>query len=80
MVSDAQAENPKQEDVECLCKLLTTVGQQIDANPKATPRMDAYFGRITRMSVNKNLEARLRFMLQVILGTLLLVAAICLKP
>eukprot|EP00884_Botryococcus_braunii_P007326 jgi/Botrbrau1/16595/Bobra.0068s0025.1 len=56
--------NPKQEDVECLCKLLTTVGKQIDSNPKSGQAMDAYFFRIQRMSTNKGLEARLRFMLQ----------------
>jgi hypothetical protein len=78
-----QEQHPKQEDVECLCKLLTTVGQQIDANVKSVPKMDAYFGRITRMSVNKNLEARLRFMLQVITGSLFrcgLACALDIKP
>ncbi len=30
----AQAENPKPEDVECLCKLLATIGQLLDASQK----------------------------------------------
>jgi hypothetical protein len=59
-----QHENPKAEDIECLCKLLTTIGLQLDT-VKARAHMDVYFKRIREMSVNPKLESRHRFMLRV---------------
>ncbi|KAL3146721.1 hypothetical protein ABBQ38_014708 [Trebouxia sp. C0009 RCD-2024] len=41
----ADVEAPKQEDLECLAKLMSTVGRQLDANPKAKMYMNAYFER-----------------------------------
>eukprot|EP00210_Caulerpa_lentillifera_P005026 g4800.t1 len=52
-------ENPKPEDIECLCKLVCTVGELL---PK-DKNLDAYFSRIDRLSKNKKLETRHRFML-----------------
>ena len=58
---------PKQEDLECLTKLMSTVGLQLD-NPNAKQSrmyMDAYFERIRMLTKNQSLESRIRFMLQV---------------
>eukprot|EP00951_Prasinocladus_malaysianus_P031363 scaffold300056_cov49-Prasinocladus_malaysianus.AAC.2 len=55
--------SPEPEDVECLCKLMTTIGQQIDV-PKSKSHMEIYFKRIGQLAQNKTLESRLRFMLQ----------------
>ena len=60
----ADVEAPKQEDLECLAKLLSTVGRQLDANPKAKMYMNAYFERVAMLSKNMSLESRIRFMLQ----------------
>jgi translation initiation factor 4G len=60
-----QVENPKAEDVECLCKLLTTIGAQLDASPKGYEKMGAYFYRLERLATSPKLESRHRFMIQV---------------
>ena len=36
-------ESPKQQDVECLVRLMNTAGQQMEATPLAKGHMDAYF-------------------------------------
>ncbi|KAJ3150769.1 hypothetical protein HDU86_006277 [Geranomyces michiganensis] len=54
-------EAPEEEDVESLCKLLTTIGPHLEA--KGKPLMDQYFKRIAELSVHPKLSARIRFML-----------------
>ncbi|CAG8593416.1 4525_t:CDS:10, partial [Ambispora leptoticha] len=54
--------NPEEEETESLCKLLTTVGKQLD-HPKAKEHMDVYFNRMKAMSDNPNLSNRIKFML-----------------
>ncbi|XP_022735134.1 eukaryotic translation initiation factor 4G-like [Durio zibethinus] len=56
-------ENPDEEDVEALCKLMSTIGDMID-HPKAKDYMDAYFERMGKLSNNMKLSSRLRFMLK----------------
>ncbi|OMO69693.1 MIF4G-like, type 3 [Corchorus capsularis] len=56
-------ENPDEEDVEALCKLMSTIGEMID-HPKAKVYMDAYFDRMTKLSNNMKLSSRVRFMLK----------------
>ncbi|MBA0854447.1 hypothetical protein Goshw_030498 [Gossypium schwendimanii] len=56
-------ENPDEEDVEALCKLMSTIGDMID-HPKAKVHMDAYFERMTKLSNNMKLSSRVRFMLK----------------
>lgn len=51
--------NPKPEDIECLCQLLTTVGELLPADNV----MKLYFNRIERLSKSPKLETRHRFML-----------------
>ncbi|CAG8571783.1 3414_t:CDS:2, partial [Cetraspora pellucida] len=53
---------PEEEEMESLCKLMTTVGQQLD-HAKAKTHMDTYFGRMEEMSKNMKLSSRIRFMI-----------------
>jgi len=54
-----EEENPKPEDIECLCQLLTTVGSLLPQGEV----LDAYFCRIGRLSKSLKLETRHKFML-----------------
>eukprot|EP01018_Ginkgo_biloba_P033520 Gb_34242 [translate_table: standard] len=56
-------QNPDDEDVEALCKLMSTIGYMIDRS-KAREHIDAYFNRMTKLSNNQKLSSRLRFMLK----------------
>jgi translation initiation factor 4G len=58
-----QYEDPDEEDLEALCKLMSTIGEMID-HQKAKENMDAYFGRMKTLSNNMNLSSRVRFMLK----------------
>uniref|UniRef100_A0A7N0UPI3 Eukaryotic translation initiation factor 4G n=1 Tax=Kalanchoe fedtschenkoi TaxID=63787 RepID=A0A7N0UPI3_KALFE len=58
-----QHQNPDEEDIEALCKLMSTIGEMID-HPVAKPHMDAYFDRMDMLSVDMNLSSRVRFMLK----------------
>ncbi|GKV12697.1 hypothetical protein SLEP1_g23815 [Rubroshorea leprosula] len=58
-----QSQNPDEEDVEALCKLMSTIGEIID-HPKAKVHMDAYFDLMTKLSNNMKLSSRVRFMLK----------------
>lgn len=74
-----QTQSPRPEDIECLCKLLTTVGRPMDASTKSVKQPDAsgnvtavptrevmriYFNRIDSLSNNEALDSRHRFMLR----------------
>ncbi|KAJ7950724.1 Eukaryotic translation initiation factor 4G [Quillaja saponaria] len=56
-------QDPDEEDIEALCKLMSTIGEMID-HPKAKEHMDAYFERMKMLSNNMNLSSRVRFMLK----------------
>ncbi|KAI0753115.1 hypothetical protein C8Q80DRAFT_1150136 [Daedaleopsis nitida] len=56
-------ENPEEEEIESLCKLLTTVGQSLDT-PKARAHMDVYFSRMKELTKSPNVNSRMQFMLQ----------------
>uniref|UniRef100_A0A7N0UI88 Eukaryotic translation initiation factor 4G n=1 Tax=Kalanchoe fedtschenkoi TaxID=63787 RepID=A0A7N0UI88_KALFE len=58
-----QHQNPDEEDLEALCKLMSTIGEMID-HPVAKQFMDAYFGMMDKLSVDMNLSSRVRFMLK----------------
>ncbi|KAF8028553.1 hypothetical protein BT93_E1242 [Corymbia citriodora subsp. variegata] len=58
-----QQETPEEEDIEALCKLMSTIGEMID-HPRAKHHMDAYFDRMWTLSNNMNLSSRVRFMLK----------------
>ncbi|XP_076949195.1 eukaryotic translation initiation factor 4G-like [Bidens hawaiensis] len=54
---------PDEEDIEALCKLLSTIGEMID-HPKAKEHMDIYFNMMFQLSNNMALSSRVRFMLK----------------
>ncbi|XP_022155731.1 eukaryotic translation initiation factor 4G isoform X2 [Momordica charantia] len=56
-------QNPDEEDVESLCKLMSTIGEMID-HPRAKDYMDSYFEIMTMLSNNMKLSSRVRFMLK----------------
>ena len=57
-------ENPEEEEIESLCKLLSTVGAILDTN-KARAHMDVYFSRMRELTKSGNVTSRMQFMLQV---------------
>lgn len=58
-----QHQNPDEEDIESLCKLMSTIGEMID-HYKAKPHIDAYFEIMAQFSNNMRLSSRVRFMLK----------------
>ncbi|KAG8391465.1 hypothetical protein BUALT_Bualt01G0190600 [Buddleja alternifolia] len=58
-----QHQNPDEENIEALCKLMSTIGEMID-HPKAKEFMDAYFDIMAQLSNNMKLSSRVRFMLK----------------
>ncbi|KAF7297932.1 MI domain-containing protein [Mycena chlorophos] len=56
-------ENPEEEEIESLCKLISTVGSLLDT-PKARAHMDVYFSRMKELSKSKSVSSRMQFMLQ----------------
>ncbi|CAJ1948930.1 unnamed protein product [Sphenostylis stenocarpa] len=58
-----QYQDPDEENIEALCKLMSTIGEMID-HPKAKEHMDAYFERMKLLSINMALSSRVRFMLK----------------
>ncbi|GAB2224328.1 hypothetical protein Drorol1_Dr00005082 [Drosera rotundifolia] len=58
-----QYQTPDEEDIEALCKLMSTIGEMID-HPKAKEHMDAYFDIMAKLSNNMKLSSRVRFMLK----------------
>jgi translation initiation factor 4G len=57
-------ENPEEEEIESLCKLLTTVGAILDT-PKARGHMDVYFSRMKELTKSPYASSRMQVMLQV---------------
>ena len=53
----AQTENPRPEDVECLCKLLTTIGKSMDMSSKMIKRVDGSGSDPTRTLMGVRLRA-----------------------
>uniref|UniRef100_A0A8C7HRK4 Eukaryotic translation initiation factor 4 gamma 1 n=1 Tax=Oncorhynchus kisutch TaxID=8019 RepID=A0A8C7HRK4_ONCKI len=58
--------NHDEESLECLCRLLSTIGKDLDFE-KAKPRMDQYFVQIDKIIKEKKTSSRIRFMLQDVL-------------
>ncbi|XP_061147126.1 eukaryotic translation initiation factor 4 gamma 3 isoform X3 [Syngnathus typhle] len=55
--------NHDEESLECLCRLLTTIGKDLDFEI-AKPRMDQYFTQMEKIVKEKKTSSRIRFMLQ----------------
>uniref|UniRef100_A0A1A8NCN1 Eukaryotic translation initiation factor 4 gamma, 1 n=1 Tax=Nothobranchius rachovii TaxID=451742 RepID=A0A1A8NCN1_9TELE len=58
--------NHDEESLECLCRLLSTIGKDLDFE-KAKPRMDQYFNQIDKIIKERKTSSRIRFMLQDVL-------------
>ncbi|KAK1900407.1 hypothetical protein KUDE01_001194, partial [Dissostichus eleginoides] len=58
--------NHDEESLECLCRLLSTIGKDLDFE-KAKPRMDQYFNQMEKIIKDKKTSSRIRFMLQDVL-------------
>lgn len=56
-------DNPEEEEIESLCKLLSTVGAILDV-PKARAHMDIYFSRMKELTKSPNVSSRMQFALQ----------------
>ncbi|KAF9784685.1 armadillo-type protein [Thelephora terrestris] len=56
-------ENPEEDEIESLCRLLATVGRLLD-NSKAQAHMDIYFTRMKELSKSNSVVPRMQFMLQ----------------
>ncbi|KAM1124994.1 hypothetical protein ACFX11_040513 [Malus domestica] len=52
-------QTPVEQDIEALCKLMSTIGEMID-HPKAKEYMDAYFERMKSLSNNMKLSSSVR--------------------
>ncbi|CAL1711469.1 unnamed protein product [Somion occarium] len=59
----SNVDNPEEEEIESLCKLMTTVGQLLDT-PKARAHMDVYFTRMKELVKSPHVNSRMQFMLQ----------------
>ena len=57
-------DNPEEEEIASLCKLLTTIGQSLDT-PKARAHVDVYFSHMKELVKNPNVNFRTQFMLLV---------------
>eukprot|EP00111_Clytia_hemisphaerica_P011500 TCONS_00033760-protein len=51
------------QDLECICKLFSTVGIQLD-HEEAKPRMDQYFQQIEKIIEKKKISSRIKFALK----------------
>ena len=57
-------DNPEEEEIESLCKLLATVGSMLDTQ-KARAHLDVYFSRMKELTKSPNVTPRMQYMLQV---------------
>ncbi|KAG6858624.1 hypothetical protein C0991_002334, partial [Blastosporella zonata] len=55
-------DNPDEEDIESVCKLLGTVGAMLDT-PKAANHMAVYFSRIEELRTSPAVSSRIQFLL-----------------
>lgn len=60
----SNASDPEEEEIESLCKLLTTVGKPLDT-ARAEGHMDIYFKRMRETADSPAINSRMRFMLLV---------------
>lgn len=59
----ANVESPEEEETESLCKLMTTIGRQID-HERAEHYVNTYMERMAVLSKNEELPSRIRYMVQ----------------
>jgi translation initiation factor 4G len=62
----ANVDEPEEEDVESLCRLLTTIGKEFEERaPKGPALMTVYMDRLGELTNNPKIPSRIRFMVQV---------------
>ncbi|XP_062279077.1 eukaryotic translation initiation factor 4 gamma 1-like [Scomber scombrus] len=59
-------QNHDEESLECLCRVLFTIGEDLDIE-KAKPHMDLYFSQMEKIMMERKTTSRIRFMLQDVL-------------
>eukprot|EP00741_Cyanophora_paradoxa_P021364 tig00021350_g20623.t1 len=62
MLLGPKKEEIHEDNLEALCRLMETVGQQMD-HEKARPYIDKYFARVKEFSTDQQFSSRIRFML-----------------
>ena len=72
-------QNPEEEEIESLCKLLATVGSMLDTS-KARAHMDVYFSRMKELVKSLSVSSRMQFMLQVRILFLFLFSVVHISP
>ncbi|GJQ11346.1 hypothetical protein GpartN1_g3137.t1 [Galdieria partita] len=55
--------NPDDDDLESLCKLLTSVGAKLDSHAENRPMLDQYFQALDKFRATVKLPSRIRFMI-----------------
>ena len=60
----SNVENPEEEEIESLCKLLAAVGETLDT-AKAKNHMDIYFSRMKELASGGKINSRIEFMILV---------------
>jgi len=55
--------NPEEDDLESLCKLLTSVGAKLDSNPENRSMLDQCFQTLDKFRLAVKLPSRIRFMI-----------------
>ncbi len=63
---DSLLKTKEEESLECLCKLLTTIGRKMD-HEKAQDLINQYFKRMQSLVQHKQTSSRIRFMIQDVL-------------
>lgn len=58
----SNVDNPEEEEMESLCKLLTTVGRILNT-PKARAHLDVYFSRMKELTKSPNVSSHMQYML-----------------
>lgn len=62
----ADPKNVEDEETETMCKLLTTIGKDLDSSNRRTKEwLDVYFERMKEMMESSNLSSRVKFMIMV---------------
>ncbi|KAG8947542.1 hypothetical protein FRC00_009056, partial [Tulasnella sp. 408] len=63
MLLPSETNDPRDAEIETLCKLLTTVGERIDVR-ESKVYMDIYLGKMQAVANNDNVASRTRYMIQ----------------
>eukprot|EP01116_Phalansterium_solitarium_P018026 TRINITY_DN4612_c0_g1_i2.p1 TRINITY_DN4612_c0_g1~~TRINITY_DN4612_c0_g1_i2.p1 ORF type:complete len:1839 (+),score=606.15 TRINITY_DN4612_c0_g1_i2:180-5696(+) len=64
ILSLLKLENPDEESMEALCKLVTTIGQKLETTTKLKETVNKYFQDLLALSENQELTSRIRFMIK----------------